>query len=101
MPRQAAQGHFDRQHETRAIADVAAGLNELARLPLLDGALVEGRALSTTPVDVPHGLGRTWRGWIVVGKSANIDIWESGQRDRTRYLTLDASGTVTVSLWVF
>lgn len=71
-------------------------------VPLLDGALVEAITLGTSAVDVPHGLGRPIRGWIVVRTNGTATIYEpSTPALRDRFLRLQATGTVVVTLWVF
>ncbi len=98
-----------------AIADV---IDVVVGIPVLDGRLVETEThlngqeipiiLGTTPKNVAHKLGRAYRGWFVAGKNANADIWVDPpvagvdpNPDHTKFLRLDASATVTVTLWVF
>ncbi len=66
--------------------------------------------LSISSRAVPHGLGRPYRGWIVVRKSAAADVYEAykpgahelrGDLDPSKVVVLLASLPVTVSLWVF
>jgi hypothetical protein len=74
--------------------------------PLLDGHLLD-RVFFTgaATVVINHGLGRQIRGWIVVDKfgSAGGPPFETVERtawdDKT--LTLTATGTCCVLLWVF
>lgn len=74
----------------------------LTEHPLLEsGRLIEDVVLGATAVDVPHLLQREPRGWIVVRRSANQSVWEGTQSRPTMFLNLVASGTVTVSLYVF
>jgi hypothetical protein len=74
--------------------------------PLLDGQLLDRVFfVGAGEVVINHGLGRQIRGWIVVDKlgSAGGPPFESIERtawdDKT--LTLDATGTCCVLLWVF
>lgn len=67
---------------------------------ILDGHLIEDVAINTT-ADVDHGLGIAPRGWLVVRKDANEDVWENTSAVPTRLLSLESTGAVTVSLWVF
>lgn len=69
------------------------------RNSLIDGLLIEGVTVTTGTASVAHKLGRTPVGFIVVDKNANADIWTVSKNNT--FLTLDASATVTVSLWVF
>lgn len=72
------------------------------KYPLLDGQLITGVQLSTAPVDVPHELGRPPVGYFEVSKNANAGIFAPDpQPDECASLRLQATGDVTVSLWVF
>lgn len=68
---------------------------------ILDGRLIQDVVITTASVAVSHGLGRTLVGWVVVDKNANADVWRVGTANADTLLTLDASATVTVDLWVF
>lgn len=70
-------------------------------IPILDGNLIEDVVLGSTETKVNHKLGRRYRGWVIVDKSANQSVWAATSAISERYLSLTASGTVTVSLWVF
>ena len=103
----------------RVQGNVAKAIDPVLSVALLDGRLVEDDVvagalvpitLSTTPKDVAHGLGREYRGWIVVDKNANADVWVDPPTgtplvdpnpDRALFIRLDASAAVTVKLWVF
>lgn len=79
------------------------GFAFLSAIPFLDGVLVEDvQITSGTAKIVEHGLGREPRGWLVLGKNANANVWETatsvGSENR---MTVNASATVTISLWVF
>lgn len=75
----------------------------LVKVPLVDGVLLEGVTLTAgafTPV--AHGLGRLWRGFLVVARTANAQIWnQTPDADAQTFLYLQPSATVTVNLWVF
>lgn len=83
------------QANVTTFADSVLGIN------ILDGRLIEDVVLGTTEVDVEHKLGRDLRGWLIVDKNAQQDIWKSSTTLTKRFLSLTAAGTVTVSLWVF
>jgi hypothetical protein len=92
----AAKGLLDRvQVNVRLFAD------QLINIPLLDGVLLEDVALSTSETQVKHKLGRAYRGWIIVDKNAQQDVWVSSTALNKTFLSLTAAGTVTVSIWVF
>lgn len=72
---------------------------DLLGLEILNGRLIEDVEVTTSQVTVNHGLNRELKGWIVVKKNADRRVWQTDITATT--LTLDASATVTVSLWVF
>lgn len=83
--------------------NILRAVNQIVKIPILDGVLTDEIDLSTSITNVEHKLGREPLGWIVVAKDANADVWEvtANNPDRARFLRLDASVTVTVRLWVF
>lgn len=66
---------------------------------IINGTLLEDLELTNTATKVSHKLGRKPRGYIIVRASAAEQIFDSGL-DKA-HLNLQASGNVTVSLWVF
>ncbi len=97
---------------------VADAVDPLLRIPILDGRIVDKETnsigqeidiiLSTTPKNVEHKLGRAYQGWFLIDKDANVNVWVDPpvagvdpNVDRTKYLRLDASGSVIVKIWVF
>ncbi len=81
--------------------NVSQVFNALSSVELLNGRLITDVALTTSETLVDHKLGRAYRGWIVVNKNANQDVYVANTGLTERFLKLTASGTVTVSLWVF
>ena len=70
---------------------------------LPSGRLIKGLKLSTARERVPHGLGRSFSGYIVVSKDAHATVI-TDVTDNTspgKYIPLLASAAVEVSLWVF
>lgn len=69
---------------------------------ILDGRLLENVVVTTTATEVPHGLGREPRGWLVVRSSVALSVYEAAPSAYpTLNLRLTATGTDVVSLWVF
>jgi hypothetical protein len=68
-----------------------------------NGVLLENQSIATADTIINHGLGRKYRGWIVVKKIANVDIWESTSTNHRPELgiILKASSAAVVTLWVF
>lgn len=69
--------------------------------PMLDGALLQNIALNSNVTQVPHKLQRPFSGWIVVRKTADENVWEPTRVAGSSFINLQASGAVTVDLWVF
>lgn len=76
-------------------------LNAVAAVPILSGTAVNGVVLGATAVNVAHGLGRAWTNFLVTYLNANATVWNSSTANAAQVLTLTASGTVTVNLWVW
>ena len=79
-----------------------AGKDTTRRLPktqILNGVLLKDVAVTSSSTTISHMLSRTPQGWIVVDKDANEDVWRVSWN--TRQIVLDATGNVTVALWVF
>lgn len=69
---------------------------------IIDGTLIENITLTiSTPLTINHGLGYAPRGWIVCKKNAGADVWETASTIPSKTLILNASATVTISIWVF
>lgn len=91
---------------TRGLLDL---IGQLQKVDILRGRQLTGIDLAAaTDVDVPHLLGRAWRGWIVVdttgATSAGRIDGSLAEYDHAKFLRLKATGygaTITVSLWVF
>lgn len=91
-------------YELNAVQNnTAAILNLLTTNTLADALLVEDQDLILGDTDIDHQLGRKLVGWIVVRRSAAVDIFDkqgtNTLQDRT--LILNSSGAATVSLIVF
>ncbi len=70
-----------------------------------DGVLVTSVVLASGDNKVPHKLQRPIRGYIIVTKNANVDIYDKlitqSTSDKNIFLPLNSSGAVTISLWIF
>lgn len=76
-------------------------VNPIANNPMLAGNQIVGVELSAAAVNVSHGLGRAWTNYVITAKDANEDVWYSSTENRDRFLTLTATGTVTVNVLVW
>lgn len=87
------------------------GLANLLRVvsesPIVTGRIVAATILSAdTSALVAHGLGRAYRGAVVVSQSAATELRvDAPSTDAATYLTLRAAAApgadLTVSLWVY
>lgn len=73
----------------------------LEQNPILDFRIIESVTITSAGVDVPHKLGRAWRGWFVVSRTNGVVPYEQTQTDETKYLSLTAASSTTVDLYVF
>jgi hypothetical protein len=84
--------------------NVSNSIHDLATTPIIQGNLLKNVVLvaGTTSI-IEHKLGRNIEGWVVVGKSANSNIWDaqSSNAAPTLTLNLNCSADVTINLWVF
>lgn len=76
-------------------------LRALRDVEIVDGRLIENVSVSTSPTNISHRLGRDWKGYIVTAASASVNVYHTTTTNRDSVLTLTASGSATVSLWVF
>lgn len=78
-------------------------LNSIMGREILDGRLIENlNVTALAVVDVEHGLGREYRGFIAVRNSSGMTLDESyTSTDRHNTLRFIPSATGTLSLWIF
>ena len=90
----------------RVQAALQESLGSLKDKEILDGKLVTAD-ITTAGTDIPHGLGRNYKGYIVVrtvksdGSKFTGSIYEDVGSDRSVFLKLDTTVNVTVTVWVF
>lgn len=72
-------------------------LNQI-NAPFLRGVEITA-TLTTSAQNISHKLGRKPRGWFVISINANSNVYSTASDDR--FLSLTASATCTVKLWVF
>tara|TARA_R110000824_G_scaffold3277_4_gene15568 strand:- start:3871 stop:4179 length:309 start_codon:yes stop_codon:yes gene_type:complete len=77
--------------------------DELDKLAILDGKLLENLSLSTATLDIPHKLGRKYRGYFIADLTAVVLVCRdtASTKDPAVILPLKASGTATAKVWVF
>lgn len=65
------------------------------------GRLVKDVDVSTTAVEVAHGLGRKWVGCIVTKADTPVSIASSSSSNDGVYVLVEASAAAIVDLWIF
>lgn len=82
--------------------NVAEVFTPLVDNPLLNGVLIEGQELTTGQSNlVAHGLGRPYRGFLVVDSSASSSFWTQPADFPGRFIDIRCSANTAVSLWIF
>lgn len=78
-------------------------LGRLLKIPLLDGVLIENlSATASVESAIGHGLGRKYRGFIVVRNSAGAVFNELfSSTDTATFLRITPDKNVSFALWVF
>ena len=80
--------------------NISLKFDQFDAMPFAKGNYLESVAISTSDTSVNHGLGVTPIGFIILDKNANATVWRSGT-STDKVLTLRASASVTINLWVF
>lgn len=82
--------------------NVAASLDTLNSLPILDGVLLQNVFLTSGQAnEISHRLGRAYRGFIVVDSTADSRFWTATTTFKARIIDLRCSANTTVNLWIF
>jgi hypothetical protein len=76
-------------------------LNLLNKIPFLNGILLQNISLATGVNSVPHKLQRKYQGWFFTKKSSAATVYQTSSSDDVQFLTLTASASVDVDIWVF
>lgn len=81
----------------------AATLNPILGNPLVNGNILTGIVLKSGVNTINHGLGRKLQGYVVILNSSASTFHDNQSTNQYPDLTLvlNASGTATVSLYVF
>lgn len=69
--------------------------------PTLVGQRIVNVSVSAVPKTIAHNLGKAFIGWQVIRNRANIVVYEGVQKTPENFLTLVASGTGIIDLWIF
>lgn len=78
-------------------------LNPVLSIPIIDGRLIQNVSLVSGDNTINHGLGKKLQGYIVVLNNSPVTFYDKQSENQMANLTLilNASGTATVTLWVF
>lgn len=71
----------------------------LLKVVILDGQALLALPMTTTATIYPHRLNRIPLGWLITDKNANINVWRVTWDSRT--ITLQASGSGPINLWIY
>lgn len=86
--------------EVTALQDnVALILQQVTKKALIDGVQLKDVSLTTGPNRINHKLSRQPEGWFVVDTNAAVVPYRTAWDANT--ITLVATGSVTVSIWIF
>jgi len=84
---------------TNAVGDFT---RQLEQNPLLDGKILSGVTVGTTSTNIPHTLGRAFRGWFLVRSTSSSVVYEvATQTDASQYLTLMTASSAVFDIYVF
>lgn len=88
----------------RAFREIQEDVSQAVR-SASDNAMSGSRRIDNVDIgvgdtNIPHKLGRAWKSWQVVSKSAAADVYEGTQVNASKFVTLKASVAVKVSLIV-
>lgn len=98
----------DRQQDTMQ-TNIEAAVGQMLRGIIVDGVLLTGVELFFGANKVPHKLQRPARGYIIVSKDHNVNIYDSmatqSADEKSIFLPLNRTDSLTgvtlVSIWVF
>jgi hypothetical protein len=79
----------------------AASLNPLLANPLVNGNLIQNIRVGSGNNVINHGLGRNIQGFMVIRNSANVTFYDAESSQPSLTFVLIASGSATISLYVF
>ena len=93
---------FEQKEVAKLQENVDSAIKRVLDAAIIDGLLLEGIELTNGQVtSIDHKLGRNLRGWLLVDKNANANVWRANTDKPGLKLNLNTSATVTVSIWVF
>lgn len=92
----------DSKASQRAQDSAESSLKSILSKEIIDGVLIEDVILVAGQDNlVAHKLGRTPRGYLVVRCSSQASVWDSEPVYPDKFLELQSSANIIVSLWIF
>jgi hypothetical protein len=85
----------------RQQSNTEAAYGGLVKIAIIDGVLLENLSVSATGTLIEHKLNRNFRGYIICKNDTFCDIKASASPDDSKFISLQASASCVVSLWVF
>jgi hypothetical protein len=77
-------------------------LRSLVKNSIIGGKVIEDIQVSTTAANIFHGMGKPWKGFVIIKKSGVCDVSEAaGAHDKREYIRLVSSASATINLLVF
>lgn len=77
----------------------------VTKTPILQGQLHTIALAASASGRILHGLGRRYRGWIIVGvdNSGAGDVYDSNSSDKSKFLELTngSANDLNLTVWVF
>lgn len=81
--------------------NVVGAINNMNKVPFLNGNLLQNVSLSTSETKIPHKLSRDYQGFIITNINANANAWVSSTDGKSQTINLTASASCVVDIWVF
>ena len=81
--------------------NVVGAINNMNKVPFLNGNLLQKIALSGTETQINHKLNRDYQGFIITNLNANAVVWISSTGNKSQTINLTASASCTIDIWVF
>lgn len=89
-----------KEYELSVVQDnISNALSPVLKVIILDGQELTSLNVTTTDTIYPHLLNRIPLGWFITDKNANINVWRVTWDSRT--ITLQASGSGPINLWIY
>lgn len=82
----------------RSFEKVKEFTDQIMKTEFLVGTSIS-KTIGTSNTEIPHGLDAVPNGFLIVDQTANANVWRISWNNKT--ITLKASSSVDVKLWIF